>query len=161
MPRLWRVAHRRRGNRGNIKRRDRGQYRQAAGVVAPETRPDADGEWLKCAADNPAIHTLSAYFLVGTREAAKMPFHARHLAKSGFGEPKTAKLDNPCRCRVRDWGRGKVLGDEGKAVGESASRRLCCLSVSCLTRRFPPPWSVEEQFAWLPLPGRHHDRAGV
>jgi putative ABC transport system substrate-binding protein len=25
-------------------------------------------------------------------------------------------------------------------------------------REFAPAWTVEEQFAWLPVPGRHHDR---
>ena len=68
---------------------------------------------------------------------AKKPFHERHLAKSGFGKSKAAKLDNPAECRVRERGAtAAVLGDEGKAVGESASRRLCCLRY--LQQTYPP-----------------------
>jgi hypothetical protein len=38
------------------------------------------------------------------------------------------------------------MGDEGKAVGSRACRRLCLFEPLSLTpaRRFPPPWSIEE-----------------
>jgi hypothetical protein len=82
-------------------------------------------------------------FLLGTRDIAKKPFHERHLAKSGFGKPKAAKLDNPSDAGLRERGHGAVLGDEGKAVGRQSADGFAV----CVPCRFQPPWSVEEQDA--------------
>jgi len=58
------------------------------------------------------------HFICLLREAAKMPFHESHLARSGFGKPKAAKLDSHADAVVREIGARRGLG------GRRQSRRL-------------------------------------
>jgi hypothetical protein len=77
-------------------------------------------------------------FLLGTRDVAKKPLHERHLARSGFGKSKAAKLDNPSDVVLRERGHGAVLGDEGKAVG-------CRIPAALLSER---KISAQKEAAW-------------
>jgi hypothetical protein len=46
------------------------------------------------------------------------------------GERTTpSRFDNPDRCRVRDWGHGRVWGTKAKPLA-AYRRRLCCLGAS-------------------------------
>jgi hypothetical protein len=56
-------------------------------------------------------------------------------------ETQSCQARQPFRCRVEH---GAVLGDEGKAVGCRIPTALLSERVMP-ARRFPPPWSVEEQ----------------
>jgi hypothetical protein len=89
--------------------------------------------------------TNSAYFFA--RDTAKKPFHEGHLTKSGFGKPKAAKLDNPSDAVLRERGaRRRSWGTKAKPLACNPPTAL--LSARAMpARRFPPPWSVEEQDA--------------
>ena len=96
---------------------------------------------------------VASFFVVdvrthsGLRDIAKKPFHERHLTKSGFGKPKAAKLDNPSDAVLRERGaRRRSWGTKAKPLACNPPTAL--LSARAMpARRFPPPWSVEEQDA--------------
>ena len=94
-----------------------------------------------------SMHELSILFCSGLRDIAKKPFHERHLTKSGFGKPKAAKLDNPSDAVLRERGaRRRSWGTKAKPLACNPPTAL--LSARAMpARRFPPPWSAEEQDA--------------
>src|SRR5215472_14461664 len=88
--------------------------------------------------------TNSAYFFARD-SATSQKSHSTSVA--GFGKPKAAKLDNPSDAALRERGaRRRSWGTKAKPLACNPPTAL--LSARAMpARRFPPPWSVEEQDA--------------
>jgi hypothetical protein len=60
------------------------------------------------------------------------PFGSQPGTKVKHHHPASLPVRRPCRCRVREWGRGKVWGTKAKPLA-AYRRRLCCLAASYIT----------------------------
>jgi hypothetical protein len=103
------------------------------------------------------------------QSAIEQRYHCRHCARSPFpaalernSRQRVARLPN-CAALPTAGSTTTIAAQESGTWGTKAKplvthhQRLCLFEPPSLTRRFPPPWSVEEKSACFVVRGRRSD----